>query len=140
MKPLYTGHATTTGGRAGHVRTDDGTLDLGLSVPKSMGGPGAAGATNPEQLFAAGYSACFGGAVEYVARQRKLAIAPVQVTADVTLGTEESGAFRLAMTLTTRIPGQPKSVVDELVQAAHEVCPYSRATRGNIEVRVLAAE
>ena len=140
MKPLYTAHASTTGGRAGHTRSDDGIIDLDLSTPKSMGGPGAAGATNPEQLFAAGYSACFGGAVEFVARQRKLAIQPVQVEGAVTFGTEESGAFRLAVTLTTRIPGQPKAVVQELITAAHEVCPYSRATRGNIDVTLVAAE
>ncbi len=140
MKALYTAHASTTGGRAGHTKTDDGVIDLALSTPKSMGGPGATGASNPEQLFAAGYSACFGGAVELMARQRKLAIEPVQVSGDVTFGVEDSGAFRLAVTLTTKIPGQPKAVVEELVKAAHEVCPYSRATRGNIEVTLQVAE
>lgn len=139
MKNLYTARATATGGRNGHARTDDGVVDVTITPPKAMGGPGTAGATNPEQLFATGYAACFGSAVEFVARQRKTPLKPVEITADVTLGTEEGGAFRLAVTLTGRIPDQSKAAVDELMHAAHEVCPYSRATRGNIDVNLVAA-
>lgn len=140
MNALYTAHATTIGGRSGHTRSDDGIIDLRLATPRAMGGPGTPGSTNPEQLFAAGYSACFGGAVEFVARQRKLRHEPVEVTGAVTLGTEDSGAFRLAVTLSVRIPGQPKTTVAELIAAAHEVCPYSRATRNNIDVTLVALD
>ena len=139
MKPLYTARATTTGGRNGHSRSEDGLLDLDLSVPESMGGPGKTGTSNPEQLFAAGYSACFGGAVEVAALQKRRRIEPVTITADVTIGKEESGAFLLAVTLTGRIPGQSAEMVQELMVAAHDICPYSRATRGNIKVKLVGA-
>lgn len=139
MKPLYTAHATTVGGRNGHVRSDDGLVEFDLSVPTGMGGPGKPRTSNPEQLFAAGYAACFGGAVEAAAREKRMRIEPVTITADVTIGKEDSGAFRLAVTLTGRIPGQSADTVQALMVAAHEICPYSRATRGNIEVTLVGA-
>jgi lipoyl-dependent peroxiredoxin len=139
MKPLYTAKAVTVGGRNGHIRSEDGLLDLDVSVPKSMGGPGKEGTSNPEQLFAAAYSACFGGAVEVSALQKRLHTEPVTITADVTIGKDDAGAFQLAVTLTGRIPGQTAAAVQELMVAAHQICPYSRATRGNIEVKLVGA-
>lgn len=134
MTPLYTANVNATGGRAGHVKSDDGTLDLPLSVPKGLGGPGAAAHTNPEQLFAAGYAACFGGAVGLVGRLQKLALGAHDITADVSIGKDDSGGFVLAVTLTGNFPELPRDQAEALMKAAHEVCPYSKATRGNIEV------
>lgn len=114
-------------------------MEFDLSVPSGMGGPGTPGTSNPEQLFAAGYSASFGGAVEVAELQKRMRIEPVTITADVTIGKEQTGAFRLAVTLTGRIPGQTAESVQELMVAAHEICPYSRATRGNIEVKLIGA-
>jgi lipoyl-dependent peroxiredoxin len=132
--PTYTAHATTTGGRNGHVETSDGLLKADLSVPKDIGGPGKAGASNPEEFFAAGYSACFGGAVEYAARLEKLHAGPVTVTADVTLHAGDTG-FYLSVHLKTHVEGVDHAAVERLVQKAHnEICPYSKATRNNIEV------
>lgn len=136
-KRLYTASATATGGRDGRVKSDDGTLDLGLTVPKGLGGPGGAG-TNPEQLFAAGYSACFGGAVGHLARLQKITTGPVHVTASVTIG-PVGGAFGIAVELVVAIPEMPRDQAEALVRAAHEVCPYSNATRGNIVVDVRLA-
>ena len=135
---LYTASATSTGGRDGRVQTDDGTLDLAVQMPKALGGSGAAGATNPEQLFAAGYSACFGSAVSHVARSQKITTGPVAITANVTLGTAGAG-FGLAVELVASIPELPREQAEALVRAAHEVCPYSNATRGNIVVDVRVA-
>jgi lipoyl-dependent peroxiredoxin len=135
-KPLYTAVATALSGRDGHVETSDSVLNLNLSVPKEMGGPGKAGATNPEQLFASGYAACFGGAVAFVAGQKKIAVKDVKVTARVTFGTTEEGAFQLAAELDVHVPNVDQATAEELVQAAHQVCPYSRATRNNIEVKI----
>ena len=137
-KVLYTASATSTGGRDGRVRSDDGTLDLGVQMPKALGGAGGAGATNPEQLFAAGYSACFGSAVMHVARAQKLTTGPVNITANVSIG-PVSGVFGLAVELVASIPELPREQAEALVRAAHEVCPYSNATRGNIVVDVRVA-
>ena len=137
-KTLYTAHASTTGGRDGRVTTDDGTLDHGLSMPKGLGGSGAAG-TNPEQLFAAGYSACFGSAIAFVARQKKLTTGPVKVDANVSIGPVASGGFGLAVELVAHLPELSRGDAEALVAAAHEVCPYSNATRGNIVVDVKVA-
>ncbi len=140
MKPtkiFYTAHATSTGGRSGHTETDDGLVAHDLATPKEMGGPG--GATNPEQLFAAGYAACFGSSIEFVARQAKIAIGGVTVKADVGIGPAGSG-FGLAVTLTASIAGVDRAAAEELVAHAHEVCPYSNATRGNIDVAVLVED
>lgn len=134
MKTLYTAHAAATSGRDGHVTTADDLVSLDLSVPKPMGGPGKVGASNPEMLFAAGYSACFGGAMEFVAKQRTLDLGPITVQGAVSFGVEEAGHFRLGVTLTGAVPGQSAAFVQELMEAAHQVCPYSRATRNNIDV------
>ena len=130
----YVASATTTGGRNGHVETSDGLLKFDLSVPKDIGGPGKPGATNPEQFFAAGYSACFGSAVEFLARQEKLPVTGVTVTADVTID-QNAGGFFLAVKLRTHVAGVDRSIAERLVNQAHVgVCPYSKATRGNIAV------
>ena len=135
-KPLYTARATATGGRAGHAVTDDGLLDVHLKPPKEMGGPG--GATNPEQLFAAGYAACFQSALAAVGRRQGVDTGDSLVEADVTIGTIGNGQYGLAVTLKVSIPGVPADTVAALTEAAHQVCPYSNATRGNIEVTLEA--
>lgn len=133
MKTLYTASATTTGGRAGHVKSDDGILDLDLSVPKEMGGQGGQ-KTNPEQLFAAGYSACFGSALQAVADKKKVKLGDFNVTAEVSIGKTEKGNFQLSVILDTYIPGVDVETGEDLVNEAHEICPYSRATRDNVDV------
>ena len=130
-KRLYTASATSTSGRDGRSKTDDGKLDLVLAPPKALGGSGEG--TNPEQLFAAGYSACFGGALGHVARAQGLKTGPVSVTANVTIGPAGKG-FGLAVELVVSAPELPREQAQALVSAAHEVCPYSNATRGNIAV------
>ncbi len=134
--PLYTANATSKGGRNGHVETSDGVVKHELSTPKEMGGAGKAGATNPEQLFACGYSACFAGALSFIAGREKKTIGDFTVTAHVTFGKEDSGAFQLAVVLDVTAPALPHDEVQKLVEAAHQVCPYSRATRNNIEVKL----
>lgn len=131
-KVLYTAHATTTGGRDGRSRTDDGKLEVKLAPPKEMGGNGDG--TNPEQLFAAGYSACFLGAMKFVAGAQKKALpADTTITADIGIGPIPAG-FGINATLNVTIPGWAKADAQALVDAAHKVCPYSNATRGNIDV------
>ena len=135
-KALYTAHATSTGGRTGSTESSDGKIKLQLSTPKELGGDSGPG-TNPEQLFAAGYSACFIGAMKAVARNQKIALsAEVSITADVSIGpmTGKPGAFGIAVAMAISVPGMDKAAVEALVKAAHEVCPYSNATRGNIDV------
>ncbi len=136
VKPLYTAEATAVGGREGHVHSSDGQLDIDLRPPVEMGGPG--GASNPEELFAAGYAACFQSALAVVARRSKVSVDGSTVTAKVTIGTIGGGGFGLAVALEVHIPGVAEDVVQTLMDGAHAVCPYSNATRGNIEV-VLAA-
>ena len=137
MKTLYTATATASeGGRQnGRTRTDDGKLDLQLSVPQSMGGDGGPG-TNPEQLFAAGYAACFANAMRSVARRDgdEAVVSGATVTAHVDIGAIGGGRFGLAVTLDVKIPGLAQDAAEELTALAHERCPYSNATRGNIEV------
>ena len=136
-KVVYTAHAHTTGGREGRSVSDDGMLDVQLSPPKAMGGAGTA--TNPEQLFAAGYSACFMGAMKHVASQKKIAIpADAAIDASVDIGPIPNG-FGIAATLVIDLPGMDRAEAEALVQAAHVVCPYSNATRGNIEVTLTVA-
>jgi len=130
-KRLYTAVASATNGREGRIKSDDGTLDLPVSPPKAMGGNGAG--TNPEQLFAAGYSACFGSAFSHVARLQKIKTGPVTITAHVTIGTVGE-AFGLAVELVAEAPELPREQAEALLRAAHQVCPYSNATRGNIVV------
>lgn len=132
-KVLYTAHATSTGGREGTAKSPDGVLDLKLTTPKEMGGNGATG-TNPEQLFAAGYSACFIGAMKYVAMTQKIALpADTSIKADVGIGPIPVG-FGIQVALNVTIPGMERAAAEKLVAAAHGVCPYSNATRGNIDV------
>ena len=137
IKPLYTARATATGGRAGHAVTDDGLLDVHLKPPKEMGGPG--GATNPEQLFATGYAACFQSALGVVGRREGVDTADSLVEADVSIGTIGGGGYGLAVALKVSIPGVDSDTTLRLAEAAHQVCPYSNATRGNIEVTVEAS-
>jgi Ohr subfamily peroxiredoxin len=137
-KRLYTASATANGGRDGRVKSSDGTLDLALAMPKELGGTGAAGSTNPEQLFAAGYAACFGSAVGHIARMQKITTGPVQIAANVTIG-PVGQRFGLAVELVATFPELARDQAEALVAAAHEVCPYSNATRGNIVVDVRVA-
>ncbi len=133
MDILYTATAHATGdGRNGHATSDDGVLDVDLRTPKELGGSG--GATNPEQLFAAGYAACFHSAMKLVAGREKLDISGSEVSASVGLGTTDGGGFGLAVELDVHAPALERAVAEDLVAKAHEVCPYSNATRGNIEV------
>ena len=137
MTTLYTAVASATAGRDGKVTSDDGTLSLSLAVPKGLGGPGGPG-TNPEQLFAAGYSACFGGALKLVAGQKKITTGPVTITAHVSIGKNEGG-FQIAVELEGKMPDVPRDQAMALMEAAHQVCPYSKATRNNVEVKVSVA-
>jgi Ohr subfamily peroxiredoxin len=132
IKPLYTARATATGGRSGRAVTDDGLLEVDLRPPAEMGGPG--GATNPEQLFAAGYAACFQSALGVVGRRAGVDVSQSTVEADVTIGTIGGGGYGLAVALRVTIPGADPDQARSLAEAAHQVCPYSNATRGNIEV------
>jgi Ohr subfamily peroxiredoxin len=132
VKPLYTAEGTATGGRDGQATSSDGVLDLALRPPVEMGGPG--GGTNPEQLFAIGYAACFQSALGVVARRAKVEVEGSTVTGKVTIGTIGGGGFGLAVELEVHLPGLDAETARSLVEAAHEVCPYSNATRGNIEV------
>lgn len=141
MDILYRAHATATGGREnGHAVTDDGKLDLKLSTPKEMGGSGGEG-TNPEQLFASGYSACFLGAMKAAARKQSVTLPDdATVEAEVGFGKRDDGeGFGLAVKITARVPGMDAAQVRKVMDAAHIICPYSHATRGNIEVRLDAA-
>ena len=135
-KAVYTAHATSTGGRTGTTKSSDGRISLNLSTPKELGGDGGPG-TNPEQLFASGYSACFIGAIKAVAARQKVALpAEVSNTAEVSIGpmTGKAGAFSIAVAMKISIPGMDRAAAEALVKAAHEVCPYSNATRGNVDV------
>ena len=138
MQVLYTAEAIATGdGRNGHTRTTDGLFEADLAVPKSMGGPG--GATNPEQLFAAGYAACFHSALKLVARQGKVDVDGSTVTARVGIGRVDAGGFGLSVALTVSLPSVERALALDLVEKAHQVCPYSNATRGNIDVDLAVA-
>lgn len=130
---LYTAEATVTGGREGHGRTSDGRLDVDLDVPSEMGGTAGPG-TNPEQLFAVGYAACFQSALLRIATGRKLDVSGSRITARVGIGLLKSGGFGLAAALDLEAPGISHAEAVELMEWAHEECPYSRATRGNIDV------
>jgi lipoyl-dependent peroxiredoxin len=131
-KVVYTAHATSTGGRDGGSQSDDGKLQVKLAVPKEMGGNGEG--TNPEQLFAAGYSACFLGAMKFVAGQQKAVLpAATSISADIGIG-PIPGGFGIQAALAITIPGMERAAAEALVAAAHQVCPYSNATRGNIDV------
>ncbi|BDT87853.1 organic hydroperoxide resistance protein [Nocardia cyriacigeorgica] len=138
MTILYTAEATATGaGRGGHVRSTDAALDLDLSIPKELGGAGGAG-TNPEQLFAAGFAACFHSALQVVARREKVALDGTSVTGAVGIGPDGVG-YGLTVALTVDLPGIEREQGEALIAAAHQVCPYSNATRGNIDVQLTLA-
>lgn len=139
MKTLYQARATATGGRNGHVSSSDGTLDLDLSIPKGLGGPGKS-LTNPEQLFAAGYAACFDSALAYVAGRRQVKLSGSRVDAAVSIGPREEGGFQLAVRLEVSLPDIALEQAQELVNEAHAVCPYSNAVRHNIDVTVDLAQ
>ena len=133
MDALYTARASAYGdGRNGHVTSDDDVLDVDLAVPKEMGGPG--GATNPEQLFAVGYAACFHSALKFVAGQDKVDATGTEVSASVGIGTLDGGGFGLQVELDIVVPNADRATAEALVAKAHQVCPYSNATRGNIDV------
>ena len=132
QRTIYTAHASVTGGRDGHGATDDGALDVELRAPKESGGPG--GGTNPEQLFAVGYAACFQSALGGVARRAKVDVSAGWIDAGVSLGPAGGGAYGIAVTLDVTLPGLDQETAERLVETAHQVCPYSNATRGNIEV------
>ncbi|MBT1705795.1 organic hydroperoxide resistance protein [Chryseosolibacter indicus] len=136
MAKLYTAKATATGGRSGHVKSADGTLDIDVRVPEEMGGPSGS-YLNPEILFAGGYAACFDSALSHVIRAEKVQAGTTSVAAEVSLLKQESGAFGLEVTLEVEIPGVDKAKAEELTQKAHAVCPYSNATRNNIVVTLV---
>jgi lipoyl-dependent peroxiredoxin len=133
MQVLYTAEATAWGGREGRAASSDGSVDLQLVVPKEMGGPGGAG-TNPEQLFALGYAGCFHSALKLIARSQKLDVTDSAVTVRVGIGADDSGGFGLQVGISAELPGIDAAEGQRLLEAAHKVCPYSNATRGNVEV------
>ena len=139
MQILYTAEATSTGGRDGRSISSDHQVDVKLTTPKELGGAGGEG-TNPEQLFAAGYSACFLGAMKFVAGATKTTVpADTSVNAHVGIGPNDRGGFGIAVTLNVALPGLDRAAAQTLVDKAHEVCPYSNATRGNVDVKIVLA-
>lgn len=135
IKPLFTATATAVGGRNGHSETSDGSVKVELSVPKEMGGPGKPNTITPEHLFATGYAACFGGALDFIASQHKKNAAKAKVTCAVSIGPREGGGFGLSVRMHVEDKSIPEAELATLVKEAHEkICPYSHATRGNIEV------
>lgn len=135
MKKLYSAVATANGGRNGHVKSDNGVLDLQVRAPRALGGAND-DYTNPEQLFAAGYSACFDSALSLVIKNQKIKAGETSVTATVSIGQLDNGGYGLAVELHANIPGVSEQEAKELIEKAHQVCPYSNATRGNIEVKL----
>ncbi len=133
MQIIYQAHATATGGRNGHVATDDNVLSVDLAIPKQMGGPGGA-KTNPEQLFAAGYAACFDSALNFIALSEKIKLTETSVKASVGIGKNAEGGFGLAVQLEVSIPGLDRPQAEALLAKAHKTCPYSNAIKGNVEV------
>ena len=135
IKPLFTATATAVGGRNGHTQTSDGVVKAELSVPRELGGPGKAGLATPEHLFAAGYAACFGGALDFVAKQKKRDAAGAKITCAVTIGPRDGGGFGLAVKMLVEDKSIEQAELAALVREAHEkICPYSHATRGNVAV------
>jgi lipoyl-dependent peroxiredoxin len=136
INPLFTATATAIGGRNGHSEASDGSVAVNLSVPKAMGGPGKANTTTPEHLFATGYAACFGGALDFVAKQSKQDATKAKVTCAVSIGPREGGGFGLAVKMHVEDRSIARAVLETLVRDAHEkICPYSHATRGNVDVQ-----
>ena len=140
IKPLFTAAATAIGGRNGHTDTSDRMVNADLSVPKAMGGPGKPGTATPEHLFAAGYAACFGGALDFVAKQQKKDATKAKVTCAVSIGPREGGGFGLAAKLTVEDKSLAQAELAALAREAHQkICPYSHATRGNVDVQLEVA-
>src|SRR5699024_8083242 len=137
LNPLYTASSTVRGGRNGRVISDDKIIDMPLVMPKSLGGGGGEG-TNPEQLFSAGYAACFDSALNLAARKQRIKIDETAVKAQVSIGKDTDGGFALTVALDVKIPGVEQEVAEQLVESAHQICPYSKATRGNIAVDLKA--
>lgn len=136
IKPLFTATATATGGRNGHTAAADGSVSADLSVPKEMGGAGKPGTTTPEHLFAAGYAACFGGALDFVGRQHKTNASNARIGCAVSIGPRDGGGFGLSVVMRVEDPSIPQGELEALAREAHEtICPYSHATRGNVDVR-----
>lgn len=135
MEKLYTAKATATGGRSGRVVSHNKALDAEVKAPKEMGGP-SGDYINPEILFAAGYAACFGSAVDSIIRNEKKAAGPATVTAEVSIGKNDKGGYGLDVTLDVNVPGVDQATAEDLVNKAHQVCPYSNATRNNIDVKL----
>ena len=137
IKPLFTATATATGGRNGHTEASDGSVKADLSVPKAMGGPGRPGTATPEHLFAAGYAACFGGALDFVAKQKHMDATKAKIECAVSIGPREGGGFGLAVRLRVEDMTLRQADLTMLAKEAHEkICPYSHATRGNVEVEL----
>jgi lipoyl-dependent peroxiredoxin len=137
IKPLFTATATATGGRNGHTEASDGSVSADLSVPKEMGGPGKPHTATPEHLFAAGYAACFGGALDFVAKQHKKDATKAAVRCAVSIGPRDGGGFGLAVIMHVEDKSLPQADLEALVKEAHEkICPYSHATRGNVDVQL----
>lgn len=135
IQPLFSATATAKGGRNGHTESSDGLVSVDLSVPKAMGGPGKPGTTTPEDLFAAGYAACFGGALDFVAKQHKKNTTQAVVTCTVSIGPREGGGFGLAVKMRIEDLSLTRAELEPLVSDAHEkICPYSHATRNNVAV------
>jgi Ohr subfamily peroxiredoxin len=136
IKPLFTATATAVGGRNGHTESSDGVVRADLSVPKAMGGPGRPGTATPEHLFAAGYAACFGSALDFVGKQHKKDGSKARVTAEVSIGARDGSGFGLAVKLKVDDPSLPQADLAALTKEAHEICPYSHATRNNVDVQL----
>ena len=137
IKPLFTATATATGGRNGHTQSSDGMVKVDLSVPKEMGGPGKPGTATPEHLFAAGYAACFGGALDFVGKQHRKDASKAKITCSVTIGPRDIGGFSLAVKLLIEDSSLAQADLAAIATEAHEkICPYSNATRGNIDVQL----
>jgi len=137
IKPLFTATATATGGRNGYTESSDGVVKANLSVPKEMGGPGKPGTATPEHLFAAGYAACFGGALDFVGKRQKKDASKARITCAVSIGPRDGGGFGLAVKLSVQDKSLPQAELAALAREAHEqICPYSHATRNNVAVEL----
>ena len=137
IKPVFTAKATCTGGRNGRTAAEDGSVAVNLSVPKAMGGPGKPDTTTPEHLFAAGYAACFGGALDFVAKKQKKDATGAKITCSVSIGPRDRGGFGISVVLDVADPSIPAAELQKLANEAHEqICPYSHATRNNVPVEL----
>jgi osmotically inducible protein OsmC len=137
IKPVFTATASCSGGRNGHTQADDGSVSVDLSVPKAMGGPGKPGTTTPEHLFAAGYAACFGGALDFIGKKHKKNAAGAKITCAVSIGPRDAGGFGISVKLNVEDKSLPQAELQALANEAHEqICPYSHATRNNVPVEL----